>query len=170
VPFPWLVRGKYESIEYGTDHLGDLDRSVKDAGGAKRRVIFRFSHHCFTDSRKANDFREEYIDPAFTGEDRVFCPKRWLLSRDLVKLLDGDLSKITVVSTSGDQYVWNHDVVGISKPYCVFFQFGVSMVGYPLVINVKSAYVKGGGKIVGDSDRFVAVLKKICGADGSLAA
>lgn len=172
MPYPWTNNpGKYESIQYQMDHLADLSRNITDSSGVSRQVIFRFSHHCFTDSsKKANDFRTDFVDPLVKDDDkRVFCPKRWLMSRDLVKLLRNDLSKVDINSVSDDQWVWNQIVPGISKPYCVFFRFGEAQVGYPLIIEVKSAYVRGGGRVKGDEDRFIGVLKAVCAPDKALA-
>lgn len=172
MPYPWINNpGKYESIQYQMDHLIDLARNVTDSNGVSRQIIFKFSHHCFTDSsKKMNDFRTVFIDPMVADKDqRVFCPKRWLMSRDLVKWLNNDLSKVRIVSVSDDQWVWNQTVPGIDKPYCIFFKFGVAQVGYPLIVDVKSAYVRGGGRPKGDEDRFIGVLKAVCDPDKALA-
>jgi len=91
------------------------------------------------------------------------------MSRDLVKWLESDLSRIDVVFVGDDQWVWNKTVPGISKPYCVFFKFGVAQVGYPLIVDVKSAYVRGGGRLKGGEDRFIGVLKTVCDPDKALA-
>jgi hypothetical protein len=171
VPFPWTNNpGRYESIEYQMTHLADLARNVTDSSSVSRQVIFRFSHHCFTDSsKKLNDFRRVFIDPLIKDDgQRVFCPKRWLMSRDLVKWLESDLSRIEVVSVGDDQWVWNKTVPGISKPYCIFFRFGVAQVGYPLIVDVKSAYVRSGGRLKGNEDRFIGVLKTVCEPDKAL--
>ena len=172
MPFPWTDNpGKYESIQYKMDHLADLLRNVTDSSGISRQVLFRFSHHCFTDSsKKENDFRKEFVDPAVPDSKiRVFCPKRWLLSRDLKNWLNNDLSKLEIVSTSAGQWVLNADISGIDKPYCVFFKFGQAEVGYSLNIEVKSAFIRGGGRVIGDRDRFIAVLKNLCSPDKALA-
>jgi hypothetical protein len=152
------------------DHLADLLRNVTDSSGISRQVLFRFSHHCFTDSsRKENDFRKEFIDPDVPDSKiRVFCPKRWLLSRDLKNWLSNDLSKLEVVPTLAEQWVLNADIPGIDKPYCVFFKFGQAEVGYSLNIEVKSAFIRGGGRVKGEKDRFIAVLKNICSPNKAL--
>jgi hypothetical protein len=177
VPFPWQGNpGKYESINYTMDHLADFKRNVTDSGGTARQVLFSFRYHCFTDSPKAGgDFRTKFVDPAFHWENRVFCPKRWFLSRDLVKFLAGDLSKIDVVDASdqiGPQWVWNHHIPSIDKPYSVFFRFGASQRDCPLPIEIASGYIKSGGRITGKPGtrphRLTSVIKLICGEHGSL--
>jgi hypothetical protein len=171
VPYPWKDVGRYEAISYTMDHLKDLSRNINDSTGNSRSVIFRYNYHCFTDSsKKAHDFRHRYTDSTYPGEERVFCPKRWLLSRDLVNWLGGDMSKVDLVAAESDQWVWNSTIKGIDKPYCIFFRFGRAAIGYPLAIEVKSAYVRGGGRIKGRTDRFISVLKDVCGDQGALAA
>ena len=165
MPYPWPNKGRYEVIEYGFEHLKDLDRTIKCVAEIDRSVQFKFSYHCFTDSlKKSGDFRRRFVDPGVPDEDRVFCPKRWLLSLKLADLMRSGIEKKRLVSTAGCQWVLNERIPGMSRPYVIYFKFGIGRPGHPLVINVNSAFVRGDGEVKGQRYRFTAILKKA--ADG----
>ena len=130
--------------------------------GNTHNVLFKFSHHCFTDSQqKAGDFRFPYIDPAIQDpKPRVFCPMRWMLSQRLVELIKSGIERKSLALTDGCQWVLNEDIAGMSRPYVVFMKFGAPRPHNPLIININSAFIRSEGKIKGNMYKFPLLLKR----------
>ncbi len=156
MPHPWPAV-RYDGLTYSMDHLRDITKVVR-CGTTERIDVtctVKFSFHCFTDHRghgpgaPANDDRPQFTDPDSDERDRVFDPKRWLLSTKLPDVVNRFLtgnSRLIDLNTRYSFAFVQKMGIGFEGPYVLYLDIGQPRpmgAGYGTVIHINSAYVNG---------------------------
>ncbi|WP_148219265.1 hypothetical protein [Azospirillum sp. B510] len=170
--YPWKDKGRYDRGNFSLDHLRNYTHTYKSSDGTTSYpVVFKFHFHCFTDHQNSTgDHRVPFEDPDFPGENRLFCPHRWSLSKRLSQILGGPIEGKRLYYAGGLQWVYNHRLLDIDIPYAIYMKFSPGPPGGSITVNVNSAYTKADFQKSGPEKRFDLLLAdaragKIPGSD-----
>jgi hypothetical protein len=138
----------YAGVDYDLSHLHSRRiEFVQPAKGEQpeRRYVAQliFGLHCFTRSRKPG----EVVDPALfysdARETRVFCARRYELSRLLSVIIDGLMARPCYHTEKGNFFIVEAvDELGTMQEYEIYFTASRATERGVLNLFVQSAYVR----------------------------
>ena len=138
----------YDGVAYDLAHLHPrriefVLRAKADLPERRYVVQLIFGLHCFTRSSEPG----EAVDPSLfysdARETRVFCPRRYLLSKSLPAIVEGLSTRPCYHTERGNFFVVEAvDEQGVPQEYEVYFTASRSTQRGILNLYVQSAYVR----------------------------
>lgn len=135
--------------EYDFAHLDQSSRTVDWIDQESQPQIYtvriRYSDHCYSEEIKGNRILEDSDYPISDNPTRVFCPKRYAATFDLVFMINGLFEKVTssvILTSKNNFHIYRLDKACEMGRYSVFFRLRVGAKPSHLELYVESAYLK----------------------------
>lgn len=163
---PLMINGQPLSLS----HLAAITRQVRmDLPGGHQKTVradFHFSCHCYSRSPKKLGVDQYGVDimeaipqgllvpdgSAHMPRDRIFCPDRYELSKQLVACIDAMIANNGIVTNSNHINYFHfssltHNVANLPNPADYYIFFGLKTIkpdnmARQFKISVESAYVR----------------------------